>query len=146
MDRHKFMGRAALVAVLALLAATACGGRGVPVGAVESPSALPSLPQGRPVPAELAGAWELVGDPTKNVKLTGMDYLFGDGSTGKVAVNGSEIDFYSGQPCNIPLPGGVGRYRWSISAGLLILSAITPVDPCPRLSVLANPQGWQRPP
>lgn len=144
-SRHEFMVRATLVAVLTLLAPAACGGGGGPAGAVGSPSASPLAPSGGPVPSELAGAWQLVADPTKDLKLSGTDYLFGDGSAGNVAVNGSEIDFYNGEPCGIPLPGGIGRYHWSVETGSLKLVNINS-DPCARLSVLAEAQGWRRAP
>jgi len=137
--------RTALVmATIALLGGAACGGG--TAGAAISPSASPAVPRGGPVPAQLAGDWTLVADPTFiNLNLSGSDYRFEDGSTGKVAVNGSEIDFYNGNPCNLPLPGGIGRYRWTISAGLLKFSPLNS-DPCARVTVIADRQGWQRPP
>jgi hypothetical protein len=117
-----------------------------PAGAITSPS--PSPPRGGPVPAQLDGAWKQVADPTVVMILTGTDFSSAGpagSSAGKVAVNGSEIDFYNGTRCTIALPGGIGKYRWTISAGLLIFSPLNS-DPCPRAPYLANPNGWQRPP
>jgi hypothetical protein len=117
-----------------------------PAGAITRPS--PSPPQGSPVPAQLDGAWKQVRDPTVVMILTGTDFSSAGpagSSAGKVAVNGSEIDFYNGTLCTIALPGGIGKYRWTISAGLLIFSPLNS-DPCPRAPYLADPKGWQRPP
>jgi hypothetical protein len=110
-----------------------------------APAAPPSAPRGGPVPAQLDGAWKQVAEPSVVIILTGTNYaLSGGGLTGagKVAVNGSEIDFYNGSACSIALPGGIGKYRWTISAGVL---AFTPLnsDPCPRDPTLADPKGWQ---
>ncbi len=116
-----------------------------PAGTIASPS--PSAPQGGPVPPSLDGAWKQVADPTVVLILSGTDYSsagpLGSG-TGNVAVNGSEIDFFNGSICPTPLPGGIGKYRWTISAGLLIFSPLNS-DPCPRAPFLADLKGWQRP-
>jgi hypothetical protein len=117
-----------------------------PAGRFTSPS--PSAPLGGPVPAQLDGAWRQVDDPTVVMILTGTEFSsagpLGSG-TGKVAVNGSEIDFYNGTLCAFPLPGGIGKYRWTISARVLTFSPLNS-DPCPRAPFLADPKGWQRPP
>ena len=139
---------ALVVALVALLGGAACGGGTVPAGAAHSPSASPSAPKGGPVPVELAGAWTQVADPTIGLKMTGTSFAIGHPDTqahGNVAVNGSEIDFYNSDACFIPLPGGIGTYRWTISAGLLTFGPLN-ADPCSRGPYLADPKGWQRPP
>ena len=50
-------------------------------------------------------------------------------SFGSVVVNGNEIDLFNGDACAIPLPGGVGRYRWTFQNGVLHLTPLNP-DPC----------------
>jgi uncharacterized protein YjlB len=59
-----------------------------------------------------------------------------------VVVNGDEIDFFNGDQCGIPLPGGIGRYRWMVSGDVLVLSALND-DPCGRSEDLADIQ-YQR--
>jgi hypothetical protein len=116
-----------------------------PAGAITSP--LPSPPRGGPVPAQLDGAWKQVADPTVFMILTGTDFSSAGpagSSAGKVAVNGSEIDFYNRTLCTVALPGGIAKYRWTISAGLLIFTPLN-ADPCPRGPYLADPKGWQVP-
>src|SRR4029077_19210371 len=135
-------GRVALVALVALLGAAACGSGGVPATAVAPPNASPSAPRGGPVPAELAGMWKQVADPSIDLNLSGTGSAIGRPETtahGNVAVNGSEIDFYNSDACGIPLPGGIGRYQWTVSAGLLLFSSLDS-DPCPRASYLTDPQ------
>jgi hypothetical protein len=61
----------------------------------------------------------------------------GGDSFGMVVVNGSEIDFFNADPCDIPLPGGVGRYRWNLQAGVLHFTSISD-DPCGRVDDLNN--------
>lgn len=156
---------AALVAVLALLGAAACGGGagptravespsaspslpGVPAGAAQSPTASPAPPQGGPVPAELAGAWKQVAQPSLGLNFSGTTFAIGyptSQSPGNVAVNGSQIDFYNSVACGIRLPAGIGSYRWTISAGLLVFTPLNS-DPCERGLYLADPKGWQRAP
>lgn len=114
-----------------------------PAGAVTNPSL--STPRGGPVPLQLDGAWKEVADPSVVMILTGTNVaLSGGGLTGagKVAVNGSEIDFYNGTACAIPLPGGIGKYRWTITGGLLKFIPLNS-DPCPRAGNLADSKGWQ---
>jgi hypothetical protein len=56
---------------------------------------------------------------------------------GNVVVRGNEIDFFNAGPCNMPLPNGVGRYRWKITGNKLLLTPIT-TDPCGRREYLEN--------
>ena len=110
-----------------------------------APAAPPAAPRGGPVPAQLVGAWKEVADPGVVMILGGTDFaLSGNGLTGigKVAVNGSEIDFYNGSACNIALPGGIGKYRWTISAGSLTFTPLNS-DPCPRAPNMVDPKGFQ---
>jgi hypothetical protein len=100
-----------------------------------TPTPEPTPPPGGPVPSQLAGDWlEQVSYPTHAAELfldgTNFEILFdGTDNVGMVVVNGNEIDFFNGYRCSILLPGGVGRYQWSVQAGTLHLTAITP-DPC----------------
>jgi hypothetical protein len=101
-------------------------------------------PPGGPVPPALTGDWLLKGsNPTD-----GPDVIFsgnrfeiqttGGTSFGRVAVRGSEIDFYNGDVCGISLPGGVGRYQWTLQAGILHFTPLID-DPCGgRTTPLAN--------
>jgi len=116
-----------------------------PAPSNSAPAAPPAAPSGGPIPAQLTGAWKEVDDPTVVMILSATDFaLSGNGlsGVGKVVVNGSEIDFYSGTGCGIALPGGIGRYTWTLSGGLLIFSPLN-VDPCPRAGNMRNPAGWQ---
>jgi len=109
------------------------------------PAAMPAAPRGGPVPAQLDGAWREGTDSPAVLILSGTDFaLSGNGlaGVGKVDVNGSEIDFYNGTGCGIPLPGGIGKYRWTMSAGVLTFTPLNS-DPCPRGPNLADPKGWQ---
>jgi hypothetical protein len=73
--------------------------------------------------------------------FTGPDrYAFetpGDIAGGNVVVNGDEIAFFAAARCQIPLPGGIGRYRWSIVDGELGFAALND-DPCGRVDDLKN--------
>ena len=154
MLRHSIVQLAAGLLILVLAAAAVVtflelrypAPQSAPAGAPMNPP--PSAPQGGPIPASLDGAWKQVADPTVVMILSGTDYStagpLGSG-TGKVVVNGSEIDFYNGSLCGTLLPGGIGKYRWTISARLLMFSPLNS-DPCPRAPYLADPKGWQRPP
>ena len=114
------------------------------------PSATPtvappaSAPPGGPVPITLAGDWSL----RSATPSTSPDLVFqansyelitsGGISFGNVAVNGNEMDFFNGSMCRIPLPGGVGRYRWSLHSGVLQFAPLN-ADPCGgRTRPLAN--------
>jgi len=110
---------------------------------IPAPAATP--PPGGPPPAQLIGDWAR---NTTHPNLA-ADLIFYGGSTtyqlqwanadsfGNVAVNGSEIDFYNADPCDIPLPGGVGRYQWSLSKGVLMFTPLDD-DPCARGRVLSG--------
>lgn len=52
-------------------------------------------------------------------------------------MNGDEIDFFNGDQCGMPLPGGIGRYNWTVSGGSLHLMALND-DPCGRSEDLAD--------
>src|ERR1700730_8228937 len=110
------------------------------VASVATPTA--ALPPGGPAPPALSGDWHQ-GDTTNgsDLILNGNRYEIqtsGGFSFGLVAVNGNEIDFFNGDVCGIPLPGGVGRYRWSLQNGVLYLTPLNS-DPCGgRTRPLAN--------
>lgn len=95
------------------------------------------------VPVSIQGDWTTQpSDPGVNrVVLTLMAHnyvlLTLGRSTGDVVVNADEIDFFNATPCDIPLPGGVGRYRWTLSGVSLRLAPLND-DPCPRSDDLAN--------
>lgn len=69
---------------------------------------------------------------------------------GDVVVNNDEIDFFNGVQgtggttdlCGLHLPEGVGRYKWTLTGGVLHLVPLNQ-DPCIRIG-LAYPQGWSR--
>ncbi|HSP66016.1 MAG TPA: hypothetical protein VLO10_07480 [Candidatus Deferrimicrobium sp.] len=53
-------------------------------------------------------------------------------------VNGDEIDFFSSDRClDHPLPGGVGRYQWTVQGATLHFSPVN-AGPCGRVDYLAN--------
>jgi hypothetical protein len=58
---------------------------------------------------------------------------------GQLVVNRDEIDFYSSTGCDVPLPEGLGRYRWAIAGGTLTFHPLKP-DPCPRGDILQHGQ------
>ncbi|HWW09154.1 MAG TPA: hypothetical protein VNY76_02800 [Candidatus Acidoferrales bacterium] len=105
-----------------------------------------SPPPGGPVPARLNGNWVSpapTGNPDDAAHLILQGAKFeiqtsGGFSFGMVAVNGNEIDFFNGDVCRIPLPGGVGRYQWTLSGNSLHLTPLN-IDPCGgRTRPLAN--------
>jgi ABC-type transport system substrate-binding protein len=100
-----------------------------------SPSPSGTPPPGGPAPSELIGTWIEV-SPTAGLDLTlsAAHYAFGEGH-GDIVVNGNEIDFFNGDSCGLPLPQGVGRYRWKLSGTTLTFTGIT-VDPCGRVNRL----------
>jgi hypothetical protein len=113
-----------------------------PVRSTATPMSTP--PPGEPVPSALTGDWlQIGGSPTEgpDVIFQGNKYeLQTNGGTnfGMVAVNGNEIDFFNGDGCGIALPGGVGRYQWSLRSGILHLTPLG-MDPCGgRTRPLAN--------
>jgi hypothetical protein len=64
-----------------------------------------------------------------------------DAGQGNVVVSNHQIDFYNGVICGLKLPDGVGRYTWTITAGVLYFTLIS--DPCARWEVYTH-QGWSR--
>ena len=103
-----------------------------------------SPPPGGPPSAELIGDWTLMTtNPNRAADLIflgGTRYHLsspGGDSFGMVVVNGTEIDFFSADPCDIPLPGGVGRYQWNLQNGLLRFVRLSD-DPCGRVDELDN--------
>lgn len=115
-----------------------------PPSATSAAGPTASAPPGGLVPAALTGNWIL----SKSAPGSSPDLVFqgnryeldtsGGITFGNVTVNGNEMDFFNGSMCRIPLPGGVGRYRWSLRGGLL---QFTPLgqDPCGgRTRPLAN--------
>jgi hypothetical protein len=147
--------------------ATNSAGTG-PASAPSNSVTPPSPPAGAPVPAQLLGDWFLppaVTDailghgptltcpqpPTAancyyQLNLTaGLYHVSISGAVneeGHVVVNNNEIDFFSdGMDCWLELPNGVGRYKWTITGGVLHLTLIS--DPCGRDYELAN-RSWLR--
>jgi Fibronectin type III domain len=51
--------------------------------------------------------------------------------SGDVIVNHTEIDFFNGGVCGLPLPDGVGRYKWTLTGGVLHFTPLNQ-DPCDR--------------
>lgn len=110
-----------------------------------TPSAQPlaSLLPGSAVPAELAHQWFQYQRGSR-LLLNGNSYAMSSpagSASGNVVVNGTEIDFFNGNPCTIPPPGGVGRYAWRIAGGRLYLTALN-ADPCGRSDELPDAGGW----
>lgn len=99
----------------------------------------PAPPPGGPAPAELQGQWvDAGGAPGQRLVIRPQQVVWGPARI-ELVVRGDEIDFYNGSYCGIKLPGGVGRYRWSISGGLLRFEPLAP-DPCTdRPGMLAEP-------
>ena len=58
------------------------------------------------------------------------------GGAGNVVVNNNEVDFFNGALCD-----GVGRYQWTITGGVLVITLIS--DPCGRSEILTY-QSWSR--
>ena len=142
--------------VLAVMIVGACGGTGTPgtspvttseaAATATTPMPSPSAsaepwPSGGPVPTELSGVWRL-GTSAGTMRLSGNTYAFGQ-SNGNVVVNGSEILFFNGSGCPMPLPGGIGRYSWNLSGREVTFAALSP-DPCGRSDLLAGVT-WSRP-
>lgn len=92
-----------------------------------STSPTPAPPPGGAAPAELQGQW-LPPDGSGRLFIR-ADYWASGDAYSEFVVNGDEIDFYNGRMCGLRLPDGVGRYRWSITDGLLRFVPLTP-DPC----------------
>jgi hypothetical protein len=115
-----------------------------PPSAASTVSPTASAPPGGAVPMTLAGDWVLRGTTSSS----GPDLVFqantyelitnGGVSFGNVALNGNQIEFFNGSMCRISLPGGVGRYRWSLHGGVLQFTPLN-ADPCGgRTRPLAN--------
>jgi hypothetical protein len=112
--------------------------------ATSSPPASASVgaapwPSGDAVPKELAGIWYL-GTSVYTMRLSGNGYVL-TGTSGNVVVTGNEIVFFNGSGCNMPLPGGVGRYSWALVDSSLHFVRVA--DPCPRSDLLSN-STWSR--
>jgi hypothetical protein len=97
------------------------------------------------VPKELEGLW--YDDPkATEVTLSGNTYTVkqpANHARGNVVVNGDEIDFFNGDGCAIPLPGGVGRYRWKLEGSSGVHYVPLNDDPCGRVELLDN-ISWSR--
>jgi hypothetical protein len=159
---------AALVGVAIAILASSCGGSTAAAN-VPAPSAAAGTPRGGPVPAELLGDWFMppaAVEPVSGVpcpspatvtncffQLTLMATTYHQAYTasggqqaagqGNVVVSGNEIVFFNGLVCGLKLPDGVGRYTWTITAGILHFTLIS--DPCTRWEVYTH-QGWSRTP
>jgi len=137
--------------LLAAVIAAGCGGptpasSAATTAATTASAASPSAsveaapwPSGNPVPPELAGVWYL-GTSVYQMRLSGNAYVL-TGTSGNVVVNGNEIAFFNGSGCNMPLPGGVGRYSWALIDSSLRFVPVA--DPCPRADLLSN-SIWSR--
>lgn len=150
--------RGALLGALVLLAACS-----------QSTSSAPASPRafaGSPVPGQLQGDWvmqvqeaqTMAGNqcPTPlavatcmfKLTITATTYEWStnvagfSGGGGDVLVNGNEMDFFNGEQCGEPLPGGIGRYGWRVSNGTLSFKSLN-YDSCPRQPFLAN-QSYDR--
>ena len=109
------------------------------VAPTRTPQPTPELLPGSPVPSELEGYWWY---DLRGLTMWLRDYQYNldqvdQSLSGNVVVNGDEIDFFNAGPCGIPLPGGVGRYRWTITGNELLLTSIE-YDPCGRREYLSN--------
>jgi hypothetical protein len=157
---------AALVGVAIAILASSCSGSTAAAN-VPAPSAAAGTPRGGPVPAELLGDWFMppaAVEPVSGVpcpspatvtncffQLTLMTTTYNqaytasggkqDAGKGDVVVRNNEIDFFNGVICGLKLPDGVGRYTWTITAGVLYFTLIS--DPCTRWEVYTH-QGWSR--
>jgi hypothetical protein len=137
--------------------------------AVSSPTPTSSPPPGGPVPSQLWGNWYLPGAavtqvtagtihcPSNPTPTNCFFQLMLGGSTwsisyaalggiyvpsqGNVAANRNEMDFYNSAYCDFPEAGGLGRYTWRLTAGVLYFTLIS--DTCSRALVLTN-RGWAR--
>lgn len=114
-----------------------------------TPASTPAWPVGEPVPATLAGVWYF---PLRSstITLTGTDYRVvqtapSNAAHGNVVVAGDEIDFFNGSGCGVPLPNGVGRYRWTIRGTMSVHFTALNDDPCGRSEILRDAT-WKRSP
>ena len=125
-----------------------------------------SPPPGGPVPSQLWGNWYLPGasvtqvsqipcpsNPTPtncffqlalDATTWSISFVATGGiavpSQGNVVVNSNEMDFFNSVYCG-PLPSGLGRFTWRVTAGVLYFTLIS--DECTRAHVLTN-KGWTR--
>jgi hypothetical protein len=143
-----------------VLLASACG-QSTQTANVRPPSAASGTPHGSPVPAQLIGDWLMPATEAKALaggscptplaistcmfKLTFTTTTYNwttniagfSGGGGDVVVNGTEMDFFNGQACGMRPPEGIGRYRWTLTAGVLSFALLNQ-DPCPRTPWLDN--------
>jgi hypothetical protein len=135
-----------------------------PTTAASPPTPAGSPPPGGAVPAKLLGNWFIPpavviaaegasncpSPPTVQncfiqLNLTATEYHVSltqsPTGSGNVVVNKDEIDFFNGGNCGLQLPEGVGRYKWTLTSGVLHLARLNQ-DPCGRDSVLINQ--WRR--
>jgi hypothetical protein len=159
---------AALLSLALVLLASSCA-QSTSLATQPNPSAAPSPPPGGAVPDQLLGDWFMAMPPAVIEVRTGVPcpspptaencffqltlmastshaYFVAnpgieDLGLGDVVVKNDEIDFFNGVYCGIPLPGGVGRYTWKVTGGLLYLTNIS--DPCTRAHFFSY-QGWSR--
>lgn len=66
--------------------------------------------------------------------LTATSFTFLQ-ATALAVVNGSEIDFFNSRNCEVA--DAVGRYRWTLSGGMLHFDALND-DPCERRDLFTN--------
>ena len=135
--------------------------------AVSSPTPTSSPPPGGPVPSQLWGNWYLPGaavtqvsgdrcpsNPTPtncffqlalDATTWSISYVATGGIVvphqGNVVASRNEMDFYNSAYCDFPMAGGLGRYTWRLTAGVLFFTLIS--DTCSRAVVLTN-RGWTR--
>lgn len=115
----------------------------------------PTPPPGGLVPAVLSGGWQQTSTALSpppvltfyngnRFELWVSSRTYGGGvSFGSVVVNGSEIDLFNGDICAIPLPGGVGRYRWTEQNGVLHFTPLN-ADPCSMRSLFVANRSYTR--
>jgi hypothetical protein len=157
MDDAMRRGLLIVVATFAVFAIVGCASNGpgatpviaaTPAGPTAGPTAAPSPtvppPPGGPVPSQLLGSWigrsDTVppGKETLTLEPTTYRLVSADGaSSGRVVVNGDEIDFFGADVCGLRLPKGVGPYRWTLVGEILHFEALA-LDPCGRAAVLAD--------
>jgi hypothetical protein len=144
-------GAALMVLVCGCAPAAAPGSAASSPILAATPSTLATLgsavwPPGVEVPAELAGVWFFPLHDSR-ITLAGTRYTVDQSSpvnhaSGNVVVNGSEIAFFNGDRCGLPLPRGLGRYRWTQNGSELHFTAVN-ADPCGRVDILAGAT-WTR--
>jgi D-alanyl-D-alanine carboxypeptidase len=97
---------------------------------------------GQPVPAPLAGTWQLDEAPTITLTLSGRDYRLGAGDhaggRGQVAITDGRISLFNSNGCDVP--PAIGIYTWKITGTKLRFDPLNK-DPCGRSNILAH-QTW----